>query len=212
MTRSISCSRPMTGSSFVSRASCVSRARTRRAPASASASSAADSTGRRGAPASPGGTSSRRAPSDSRILAAIDWPSFMRPQEQVLGPDVIVTKLARLFDGQFEHALGLRREGNFNRTSASLGSRRVRARPRPSPSRDAVPGACNTAVAIPSPSRMRPRSTCSVPDESRCRNRPASSRARMMTRRARSVNRSNTGVPHPFFRVAVKADFALGDA
>src|SRR5438477_2075289 len=59
------------------------------------------------------------------------------------------------------------------------------------------PSRCNTAVAMPSPSRIKPRRTCSVPTKS-WRKRPASSRARMMTRRARSVNRSNTGVPTPF--------------
>src|SRR5262245_5309830 len=61
------------------------------------------------------------------------------------------------------------------------------------------PSRCSTAVAIPSPSRIRPSRTCSVPTKS-WRNRPASSRARMMTRRARSVNRSNTGVSHPHHR------------
>src|SRR5262245_5607080 len=61
------------------------------------------------------------------------------------------------------------------------------------------PSRCRTAVAMPSPSRMRPSRTCSVPTKS-WRKRPASSRARMMTRRARSVNRSNTGPPYPLRR------------
>ena len=58
-----------------------------------------------------------------------------------------------------------------------------------------------TAVAMPSPSLIRPRRTCSVPTKS-WRNRPASSRARMMTRRARSVNRSNTSFPPPLSCIA----------
>src|SRR5262249_59148547 len=38
---------------------------------------------------------------------------FHEAQEQVLGPDVIVTKLPRLLDGQLENTLGLGGEGNF---------------------------------------------------------------------------------------------------
>src|SRR5215475_8314922 len=56
------------------------------------------------------------------------------------------------------------------------------------------PSRCRTAVAMPSPSRIRPRRMCSVPTKS-WRNRPASSLARMMTRRALSVNLSNTWSP-----------------
>src|SRR6266511_1395916 len=47
---------------------------------------------------------------------------------------------------------------------------------------------------MPSPSRIRPRRICSVPTKS-WRNRPASSLARMLTRRALSVNLSNTWSP-----------------
>src|ERR687892_509488 len=120
MTRSISCSRPITGSSLVSRASCVR----------------------------------------SRLAWGVNGTS---PNVRVLG-----------------------NPASARSTSAFTVSSR-------SPSR------CSTAVAMPSPSRMSPSSTCSVPTKS-WRNRPASSRARMMTRRARSVNRSNTGAPHPFHR------------
>src|SRR5262249_25164196 len=40
-------------------------------------------------------------------------PFLPEAQEQMLGPDVVVAELASLLDGEFENALGLRREGHL---------------------------------------------------------------------------------------------------
>jgi len=89
MTRSISCSRPMTGSSLLSRASCVRsrelvehRRLERLGP---------DSTGRRGAPASP--AAPRRAGAERfEIFAAIDC-LLHEAEQEMLGADVVVAEL-----------------------------------------------------------------------------------------------------------------------
>ena len=52
----------------------------------------------------------RSTPSSSSTLAATPSPSRIRPEQQVLGADVVVAERARLLDRQLEHALGARRE------------------------------------------------------------------------------------------------------
>ncbi|OQC02791.1 MAG: hypothetical protein BWX80_03020 [Candidatus Hydrogenedentes bacterium ADurb.Bin101] len=40
-------------------------------------------------------------------------PFFDQAEQNMLGADVIVVEVARLFNGQFQHFFGARRKGNF---------------------------------------------------------------------------------------------------
>jgi hypothetical protein len=111
----------------------------------------------------------------------------------MLGADVVVARAAALPRWR---ARALAWPEGVNGTSPNvsvLGSRRAPARPRPSPSRGEARDAAARRWRCP---RRRGSAEQDVLGPTKSwRKRPASSRARMMTRRARSVNRSNTGSP-----------------
>ena len=60
-------------------------------------------------------TRDRSAPSFTSTWAATPSPSRMRPEEDVLRPDVVVAELQRLSQGQLQHLLGPGRERDVPR-------------------------------------------------------------------------------------------------
>ena len=113
-------------------------------------------------------------------------------EQHVLGADVAVAELERLTQGELEHLLRPGVNGGepvgavpaspmvsstFSRTASSE-----------------TPNDSSALAATPSPSWISPRRMCSVPMKLWLRSR-ASSCASTRTRRARSVNRSNTPPP-----------------
>ena len=117
MTRSISFSRPMTGSSLSARAASVRlmpRASTVGVLLARLVSWAgpADEDWERTRMTS-WRTLSRFTPRLSSTPAAIPSPSRTRPEQQVLGADVVVAEAARLVDGQLDDPLGAGREADL---------------------------------------------------------------------------------------------------
>ena len=58
-------------------------------------------------------TLSRLTPRHSSTPAAMPSPSRTRPEQQVLGADVVVAQAARLVDGQLDDPLGARRQADL---------------------------------------------------------------------------------------------------
>ena len=114
-------------------------------------------------------------------------------EQHVLGADVAVAELQRLAQRQLEDLLG---PGGERRGARSGRCRPGRSSPRPSRGRPPGrrPSDSSALAATPSPSWIRPRRMCSVPMKLWL-SRRASSCANTRTRRARSVNRSNTPPP-----------------
>src|SRR5437667_4043141 len=135
---------------------------------------------------------------------------FHETQQQVLGPDVIVTELTCLFDGQFEDALGLRREGNFTERER-LGEPRERAL------HLGLHGLEAQAQAL----EDGRRNAFTVTDEAE---KNVFGPHEVVSEPPRFFSRQDDYSPRPFgepfkhwcppplFRVSVTADFALGDA
>ncbi len=123
----------------------------------------------------------------------------------MLRPDVVVTQLERLAEGAFQHPLRARRERNLTGgwRSLSQGWRslsqglavplrgRPAARPAPRPRSSVTSSDTSARAAAPSSSRKSPSRRCSEPTWL-WRNSRASSCASATTKRARSVNCSNT--------------------
>src|SRR5437667_606987 len=135
---------------------------------------------------------------------------FHETQQQVLGPDVIVTELTRLFDGQFEDALGLRSEGNFTERER-LGE----------PGERALHLGLHGLEAQTQALEDGRRDAFTVTDEAE---KNVFGPHEVVSEPPRFFSRQDDYSPRPFgepfkhwcppplFRVSVTADFALGDA
>src|SRR2546425_836780 len=135
---------------------------------------------------------------------------FHEAQQQVLGPDVIVTELTCLFDGQFEDALVLSSEGNFTERErlAELSERALHL---------GLHGLEAQAQAL----EDGRRDAFTVTDEAE---KNVFGPHEVVPEPPRFFSRQDDDSPRPFgepfkhwcppplFRVSVKADFALGGA